>query len=120
MVEVEEADGSRLPAVPCVHSQGHPIGKVLVDGLVAGHAGGVDVLQLKNGPLRLPLCHPLIQPQQRSLEPPLKQDRPFIAPLRRQHFPGRIGPPQPLQELSGGLLGVVVFAESGGCGHFVL
>ena len=48
VVEVEEADGAGIAAARPVHSQGHAVGQVLVDGLVAGHARGVDVLQVED------------------------------------------------------------------------
>ena len=53
VIEVEEANGARVPAPRPVHRQGHPVGQVLVDRLVAGHAGGVDVLHLEYDPVGL-------------------------------------------------------------------
>ena len=54
-------------SLPCGVStgEGHTVGQVLVDALVAGHACGINVLQLKDDTLRLLLGHPLVEPQQR-------------------------------------------------------
>ena len=60
MVEVEEADGAGVPALRCVYRQGHTVGQVFVDTLVASHTGGVDVLQVEDNTLRLFLRHPLV------------------------------------------------------------
>ena len=54
VVEVEEADGARCPAPGARRPvQGHPEGQVLVNGLVPGHAHGIDVLQLEDDPVGL-------------------------------------------------------------------
>ena len=60
MFEIEEADSTSLPAPGAIHRQGHPVGQVFVDLLVAGHADGIDVLQIKNDPFRLCAVHPLV------------------------------------------------------------
>ena len=39
----KKRDDAGISSPQSVHSQGHPVGEVLVDRLVAGHAGGVDV-----------------------------------------------------------------------------
>ncbi len=117
VVEVEEADGARVPPARPVHGQGHPVGQVLVDGLVAGHAGGVDVLQIEDDPVRLRLGQPLVEPQQRPPQTPLEQHLPLVGALRRQGFARYVLPAEPLQQQAGGLLGVVVLVEFGGGGH---
>ena len=117
MVEVEEADGARAAASGRVQDQGHPIGQVLVDGLVAGHAGGVDMLQLEDDALGPLLRHPLVQPHQRPPQPTLQQHLPLVAALRRQHLPGHVGPPQPLQQQARWLFCVVELVELGWDGH---
>ena len=119
VVEVEEADGAGVPAPGPVHGQGHTVGQVLVDRLVAGHAGGVDVLQLEDDPVGLGLGEPLIETQQGGPQPLLEQDLPLAAPFRRQRFPGHVSPPQPFQQLTGRVLGVVEFVELGGGGHSI-
>ena len=70
--EVEEADGAGVPALRRVHHQGHTVGQVLVDPLVAGHARGVHVLQFEDDALGLLFRHPLVEPQQRPPQPPLQ------------------------------------------------
>ncbi len=57
------------------------VGQVLVDGLVAGHAGGIDVLQLEDDALGLRLRQLLVQPQQCLAQPPLQQHLPLVAAL---------------------------------------
>ena len=59
-----------------VHGQGHSVGKVLVDDLVAGHAGGVDVFQLEDDPARLALGQPIVKTKQGGPQPPLQQHLP--------------------------------------------
>ena len=44
LVEVEEADGARVPAPRPVHGQGHPVGQVFVDRLVAGACARADTV----------------------------------------------------------------------------
>ena len=82
-----------------------------MDGLVAGHADGVDVLQLEDGPLRLLLGQPVVETQQGGPQPPLQQYLALPAALRRQRLPRRVGPPQPLQQGTGRLLGLAVLVE---------
>ena len=117
MLEVKEAHGARVPAPGPIHGQGHPVGQVLVDRLVAGHAGGIDVLQLEDDPVGLGLGQPLVETQQGGPQPPLQQHFPLAAPFRRQGLPRRVGPPQPFQQQTGRVLGVVVFVEFSGGGH---
>ena len=88
-----------------------------MDRLVAGHARGVDVLQLKDGSLRLLLRHPFVKPHQRGPQPALQQDLPLIAALRRQRLAGHIGPPQTLQQQPRRSLGLVELVEFGGGNH---
>ena len=117
VVEVEEADvAGVLPALG-VDGQGQAEGQVLVDGLVAGHADGVDALQLEDGPLRLLLGQPVVETQQGGPQPPLQQYLALATALRRQRLPRRVGPPQPLQQDAGRLLGLAVLVERGGGGH---
>ena len=84
VVEVEEADDARVPPPGTVDGQGHPEGQVLVDRLVAGHAGGVDVLQLEDNPVRLGLGEPLVEAQEGSPQAILQQHLSLTAPLHRQ------------------------------------
>ena len=117
VVEVEESDGAGLPSPRPVHGEGHPVGQVLVDGLVAGHARRVDVLQVEDDALGLLLRHPLVQPHERGLQAALQQHLALASPLRRQRLARRVSPAEPLQQQTGRLLGVVVFVELGGGGH---
>ena len=68
MVEVEEADVARVPPPGPIDVQGHPEGQVLVNGLVAGHAHGVDVLQLEDDPVGLSHGEPLVEAQEGGTE----------------------------------------------------
>ena len=117
MVEVEEADGAGGPPLRRIHRQGHAVGQVLVDGLVACHAGGVQVLQFEDDPVRLLLRHPLVETQQSGPQPPLQQHLALVAALRRQRLTGHVGPAEALQQHTRRLLGVVVLVEPGGGGH---
>ena len=67
MVEVEESDAARPSPTRSVDGHGHAVGQILVDGPVACHARGVDVLQIEDDPFRLLLRDPLVEPQQRLL-----------------------------------------------------
>ena len=87
VVEVEETGGAGVGATGDVHGHIHSVGEVLVDGLVAGHAHGVHMLQIEDDPLGLLLGHPLVEPQQRRLQPPLEQRLSLPTALRRQRFP---------------------------------
>ena len=115
--EVEDTDCAGIPASRRVHGQGHPIGQVLVDALVAGHAGGVNVFQVKDDAIGLLLRHPLVQPQQRRSQSTLEQHLPLVSALRRHSFTRNVGPPQLLEEPARRLLGVVVLVELGGGSH---
>ena len=117
VVEVEEADVAGVLPARGAYGQGQAEGQVLVDGLVAGHADGVDVLQLEDGPLDLLLGQPVVETQQGGPQPPLQQDIALLAALRRQLLAGRVGPPQTLQQGAGRLLCLAVFVERGGGGH---
>ena len=119
MIEIEKADGAGVPSPGPVNGQGQPVGQVLMDGLVAGHAGGVDVLQLEDDPLGLGFGEPVVETQQGGPQPPLQQHLALAVALRRQRLPRRIRPPQPLQQDAGRLLGVVELVELGGGGHGV-
>ena len=117
MVEVEETDGAGGPSPGPVHGQGHSVGQVLVDPLVADHPGGVDVLQLEDDPVRLGLGEPLVEAEQGSPQAILQQHLSLTAPLFRQSLPEHVGPPQPFQQLTGGVLRVVELVEFVGGGH---
>ena len=117
VVEVEEADGARVPPPGAIDVQGHPEGQILVDRLVAGHAYGVDVLQLEDNPVGLSHGEPLVEAQEGGTEDTVEQHLAFTAPLHRQGFSGHVGPPQPVQQLSGRFLGVVEFVEFVWGGH---
>lgn len=94
------------------------VGQVLVDGLVAGHAGGIDVLQLEDDALGLRLRQLLVQPQQCLAQPPLQQHLPLVAALGRQRCARHIRPPQPLQQLARRRFGTIELgALGGGRGH---
>ena len=115
-IEIEEAHDARLPPSPGVNDEGHAVGQVLVDPLVAGHAGSVDVLQLKDGALGLLIRHPLVEAEQRAPQPSSQQHLPLVAALRRQCLTMDVCPPQTLQQPTGRFLGVVVLVEFGGNG----
>ena len=115
--EVEETDVAGVLPTLGVDGQGQAEGQVLVDGLVAGHTHGVDVLHLEDDPRRLLLGQPLVETQQGGPQPPLQQYLALAASLRRQHIPRHVGPTQPLQQGAGRLLGLVVLVEFGGGGH---
>ena len=83
VVEVEEADDTGVPALRRVHRQGHAIGQILVDALVAGHARSVHVFQVEDDAVGLLLRDPLVQPQQCGAQPALEQHLPLVAALRR-------------------------------------
>ena len=120
VVEVEEADvAGVLPALG-VDVQGQAEGQVLVGLLVESHADGVDVLQLEDGPLRLLLSEPVVETQQGGPQPLLQQYIALPAALRHQRLAGYVGPPQPLQQHAGRLLGLAVFVEFGRGGHRTL
>ena len=120
MIEVKEADGARVSAARDVDAERHAVGQVLVNGLVASHAGGVDPLQLEDDPLGLLLRHPLVEPQQGAPEPCLQQHLALVAALRRQRVAGHVGPAEALQQLTGRRLGVVVLVELGVRAHGAL
>ena len=117
MVEIEEAGGSCSGATGDVHGHVHAVGEVLVDGLVAGHAHGVHVLQVEDDPLGLLVGHPFVEPQQRRLESPLEQHLPLPTTLRCQDFRGHVGPAQLFKEGACRLLGLAKLVELVGCGH---
>ena len=119
VIEVEEARDARSTATRFVDAEGHAVGEVLVDGLIAGHARDVHVLQREDGAVGLPLRHPLVEPQQRPLQPPSQQYLSLVYPLRRQLVARHVRPAEPLQQHARGLLGVVVLVEFGGGGHEV-
>ena len=117
VLEVKEADVAGVLPAPGVDRQGQAEGQVLVDGLVAGHADGIDVLQLEDGPLCLLLGQPVVETQQGVPQPPLQQYLALAAALRRQRLPRCVGPSQPLQQDTGRLLGLAVLVEGGGGGQ---
>ena len=73
VVKVEEADDARVPPPGGVDGQGHPEGQILMGRLVAGHAGGVDVLQLEDNPVGLDLGEPLVEAEQGSPQATLEE-----------------------------------------------
>ena len=105
------------PAARDVDAERHAVGQVLVNGLVASHAGGIHPLQLEDHPLGLLLRHPLVEPQQGAPEPCPQQHLTLIAALRRQRFPRDVRPAQLLQQLPRRVLGVMELVEPGGSGH---
>ena len=119
VVEVEEADDARSPAARTIDDQRHPVGEILVDGLVAGHARGVNVLQLEDDAVGLLLRHPLVQAPQRPAQPPFQQDLALVPALRCQRLTGDVRPPQVLQQPPGRVLRGVELVELGGAGHEV-
>ena len=95
------------------------VGQVLVDGLVARHARGIDVLQLEDDALGLRLGQPLVQPQQCPVQLPLQQHLPLVPALGRQRFPRRIRPRQRLEQLARRRFGDIELCEPGGSSYRV-
>ena len=120
VVEVEEANGAGVPSPGTAHGQGHPVGQVLVDGLVVGNAGAVHVLKVEDDAAGLLLRHPLVEAQQRGPHPALQQHLALVGALSRERVAGHVSPPQPLQQQPRRLLGMVELVELAGGGHLVL
>ena len=119
VVEVEEADGGRLLAAAAVDGEGHAVGEVLVDGLVAREAGGVEVLEVEDDALRLVLGHPLVEAHERSREPPMQEHVALVVALCRQRLAGHVSPAQALQQLARGILREIELVQLGRGGHGV-
>ena len=117
VVEVEEANRRRLLAAAAVDGEGHAVGEVLVDGLVAREAGGVEVLQVEDDALRLVLGHPLVEAHERSREPPMQEHVALVVALCRQRLAGHVSPAQALQQLARGILREVELVQLGRGGH---
>ena len=96
---------------------GHAVGEVLVDGLVARQAGGVEVLQVEDDALGLVLGHPCVEAHERGREASVEQHIPLVAALRRQRLAGHVGPAEALQQRARGVLGEIELVELSGGGH---
>ena len=117
MVEVEEADGGGLLAPAAVDGERHAVREVLVDGLVAREAGGVEVPKVEDDALRLVLGHPRVEPHEGGREPPLKEHVALVVALCCQLRAGHVGPAEAFQQLARGVLGEVELVELSGGGH---
>ena len=117
MLEVEEAHGGRFLAAAPVDGEGHTVRQVLVDGLVAGQAGGVDVLQIEDDPLRLVIGHPRIETLERGCEPSGKQYIPLVIALQCQHLARHIRPAKTLQQFPSRILDEFKLVELSGGGY---
>ena len=53
VVKVKEPDGAGVPTAWALHVQRHAVGEVLVDQLVARHAGAVGAFKIEDDPLGL-------------------------------------------------------------------
>ena len=86
-----------LTAPGPVDGQGHAVGEILVDTLVASHAQRVDVLKLEDDAVSLRLRHPLVQAKKGRLEPTFEQDVTLVVALCCQGVSRHVFPAQPLQ-----------------------
>ena len=109
MVEVEEADGGSFSSALRVNGQGHTVGQVLVDQLVAGDAGLADVFEVEDHAVGLVLGHPLVEPHEGRFQTTLQEHVPLVAALRRQFVAGHVCPAESFQQGTRRLFGVVVF-----------
>ena len=119
MVEVEEADGAGPLASRTVNREGHAVGQVLVDSLVASHAQGVDMFELEDDAVGLRPRHPLVEAEKGCLEPASSATPDArCRVLLPEALPRDVGPAETAwRQVEGGPFGVVVFVELGWGGH---
>ena len=117
MIEVEEADGRRLLASVAFDREGHAVGEVFVDALVAAQAGLVDLAEVEDNPLGLVFGHPLVEAQEGGGEAVFEDDFALVGALVGQGFAGDVGPAEGDEEVAGGYFGVGQFVGLVRGGH---